>query len=42
MYGGVGRLYEGCGEAVKIKKGCCLEGVGRLPGGCGDALRRIW
>ncbi len=35
---GVGRLSEGCGEAVWRVWGGCLEGVGRLSGGCGETL----
>ncbi len=35
---GVGRLYEGCGEAVCMVWVCGLTGVGRLSGGCVKAV----
>ncbi len=35
---GVGRMSEGCGEAVWSVCGGCLEGVGRLSVECGEAV----
>ncbi len=34
MYGCMGRLYEGCGEAVRM----IMEDVERLSGGSGEAV----
>ncbi len=34
----MGRLSGGCGEAVWMIWGGCLEDVERLFGGCGEAL----
>ncbi len=39
---GVGRLSEGCGEAVRRVWGGCMEGVRRQSGGCGEVILGVW